>query len=523
MTRLVLRVGALLTLALSLGAQETPPVESPTGQEESGSQGGRDDPATEDGSQETPPQTPPQTPPGEGAGEQQDSEKTPPPEPTKEQEPPGPIVEPPAPAEDAPRDDGARKVEPAAPAPVAEAPAVPPVAPPRVAVTYPASADDIDRALRALSEAHPEATALEVLGRSVSGREILALSVRLEGPVPVAERPVLLVVDHQGPPSPAAEALVGLAAALLARSATEPALAGLLGRTVLVLAPALDPDVRVASAPARAVRFERNFPSGWQPASVRRGAGSISLSEPETLATARFLTARGGAAVLLGFAAPAPARPPYAGAELPESDREVLARLVGALELPGRPPVIPWNEMGSPGGSPFDYAYQACGILSLALPLEPSEERSPEALAAWNAEVEERVVTCLSLLPQLGLTQEGLERLAADTWQLDLALANTGLVPTLSARGRARAPGADVTLEVSGAKLLASAQRGPSEVSYQDASFPAGGRTTLSAGTLAGGDRRLLRLVLEGASGSEVRVIARSPWGGSASVTLTLP
>jgi hypothetical protein len=496
-----LRARALVVLALLpaalVAAQETPPPgESPPAQEQ-------DDP---DDPQETPP--PPQPAPEVDDGGQED------PAPAGEQQDPPPVP-------DTPSDTPAPVAEPEAagepPAETVEA------LPPSVSVTYPASADDLDRALRALVAAHPTATALETLGRSTSGREILALSIRLEGPLPLADRPLLLVLDHQGPPTPAAEALVAVANSLLTRCETEPELRDLLGRTALVLAPALDPDVRIPDLQARAVHFDRNFPSGWQPASVRRGAGAISLSEPETLAAARFLSTRGQAAIVLGFAAPAPVRPPYAGSELPEADHEVLARLVAALEIPGRPPVIPWFELGSPGGGLLDYAFQACGILPLVVPVAPAGERSPEALASWNAEVEERVVACLRLLPQLELRQESLERLAPDTWQLDLVLANGGLVPTLSARGHERAPGADVTLDVRGAKLVASALRGENEASFQDVSIPVPGRATLAAGTLAGGERRFLRLVLEGASGSAIEVDARSPWGGSASLSLTLP
>ena len=44
----------------------------------------------------------------------------------------------------------------------------------------------------------------------------------------------------------------------------------------IYLAPALAPDMRVATeAPGREVLFDRNFPLGWQPASLRPGsAGS---------------------------------------------------------------------------------------------------------------------------------------------------------------------------------------------------------------------------------------------------------
>lgn len=413
--------------------------------------------------------------------------------------------------------------------PEAEAPAAesPPAAPGHPAVAWPLTYDALAEHLRGIAAAHSAVAALEVLGRSAGGREILALRLGARDALPGQEKPVLLLVDYQGPASAGPEAAIELAWQLAGGFEHDPRVHALLTQATLVIAPALDPDARApregaASAPARPeVQFERNFPSGWQPETVRAGAGRISLSEPETLAAARALTNLRGCAVVLGFAAPAPRGAAYAEAELPASDREVFARLVAALELEGAAPVVPWFELGSPGGGLFDFAYQARGIYPLVLPLPAEEDLAAGGLPAYAQQVMARVLRCLTLLPRVELAQEGLERLASDTWQLDVRIQNVGIVPTASALARHREPSADVSLRLEGAKLVATAKKPASGAPYTDASFQV--RAPLSGGTLAGGEGRWLRLILEAGSGGAVTVTALSAWGGSAAIHVSLP
>jgi hypothetical protein len=302
----------------------------------------------------------------------------------------------------------------------------------------------------------------------------------------------------------------------------------LLTHAELVLAPTLDPDARSAPgsatgavpAAARTVRFERNFPSGWQPDAVRPGSGRITLAKPETLAAARFLTELDGCAVLLGFVPSAPRGAPYAGAELPAADREVFAKLGAALELDGASSLVPWFELGTGGGGLFDFAYQARGIYPLAFTLPSEEELAAGGLAGFTGAVRARVLRCLTLLPRVEIRQEGLERLASDTWQLDVRIQNVGVVPTASALALHRAR-SDVVLHLDGAKLVATAKRPSSGAAYTDASFQV--RAPLSGGTLAGGEGRWLRLILEAGAGAEVRVTASSPWSGSDALRVVLP
>ena len=452
-------------------------------------------------------------------------------EPPKEEshDPPAPVEEPPSPAP-ATQDPEVPQPEPRSPPGLCAAPpAVPETAPPapgHPAVTWPLAADAIGEHLRSLAAAHPSVAVLEVLGKSAGGREILAVRLGARDGVPGVEKPVLLVADYQGTHSAGPEAALELAWRLAVDFERDERVRALLTQATLVIAPALDPDVRAsvssASAPAasRAVLFERNFPSGWQPETVRAGAGRISLSLPETLAVASYLTNLRGCAVLLGFAAPALRGAPYPEAGLPDSDRDVFARIVAALELEGTSPLIPWYELGSPGGGLFDFAYQARGIYPLALPLPAEEDLAAGALPAYTTSVVARVLRCLALLPRVELAQEGLERLATDTWQLDVRIQNVGIVPTASALARHREPLTEVTLRLEGAKLVASAKRPASGADYTDASFQV--RAPLSGGTLAGGEGRWLRLFLEASSGGEVRVTAASSWAGRAEIQVTL-
>ena len=379
------------------------------------------------------------------------------------------------------------------------------------------SAEALAEHLRLIASAHPECARLETLGTSAGGRPILALRLGVPGPAPL---PVLFLAEHRGSASAAPEALLEVAWRLVESFASDESVRALLSASALVIAPALDPDRRAAGE-APAVRFELNFPSGWQPESVRAGAGRVSLSKPEALAVARYLAELRTASVVLGFTERLPRANAYPGAQQPEADREVHERLRAALELPGVGAPVPWYELGSPGGGLLDFAYQARGLFALALPLPGEGELVAGGAPAYVEHVQAWIVKCLALLPRVELAEDGLERLASDTWQLDVRLQNVGLVPTSSAMLRQRERSTDVALELSGAKLVATAKKPSSQAQYTDASFQA--RSPLSAGTLAGGEGRWLRLFLEAESGAAVSVASGSLWAGTDKLELVLP
>lgn len=495
---------ALLTLFPALAAQEPPPPEGgeppPEEQQEEKTKDDQEDVVQEDVVQEPPPS---------------------PEDPAPQAETPKPEV--PTPDE---------TVAPVSPVPEPSASPAP-SAPSHPTVVWPLSFDAIEEHLRGLAALHPAVAVLEVLGRSAGGREILALRLGVRDALPGVEKPVLFLADYQGSASAGPEAALELAWQLAEGFERDERVRALLTQATLVIAPALDPDVRApsggalsggtpaASGARSAVRFERNFPSGWQPETVRPGAGRISLSQPETLAAARALTNLKGCAVLLGFAASAPRGAPYPEAELPAADRAVFERLAAALELEGVSALVPWFELDSPGGGLFDFAYQARGIYPLLFTLPAEEELAVGGLSAFSTQVVARVLRCLTLLPRVEIAQEGLERLASDTWQLDVRIQNVGIVPTSSALVRHRDPLADVTLRLDGAKLVATAKKPASGANYTDASFQV--RAPLSGGTLAGGEGRWLRLFLEASAGGEVRVTAVSAWAGSDAIQVVLP
>ncbi|MEQ1895479.1 MAG: M14 family zinc carboxypeptidase, partial [Planctomycetota bacterium] len=232
---------------------------------------------------------PPPVPVEEGGGEQQEEEK----KEQQEQEKP-PVEDQPAPAV-------------LAPVPADDAPAA--LAHP--SVVWPLSAEALAEHLRLIASAHPECARLETLGTSAGGRPILALRLGVSGPAPV---PVLFLAEHRGSASAAPEALVEVAWRLAESFAQDETVRALLTSSAVVLAPALDPDRRAAGEPP-AVRFELNFPSGWQPESVRPGAGRVSLSKPEALAVARDLAELRSASVVLGFTERLPRGSAYAGAQ----------------------------------------------------------------------------------------------------------------------------------------------------------------------------------------------------------------
>ncbi len=404
---------------------------------------------------------------------------------------------------------------------VTEPPTPAPEAPARPAVPWPLDADALDRHMRDIAARHAGIAVLQTIGRSAGGREILALV--LTDPVggPAQTKPALLVVDHQPTPG-GAEAAVELAWATCERFNVDERVRALLAESTLLIVPALDPDARATPSLPRVV-FDRNFPIGWQPESLRPGAGRISLSQPETLATARYLSKLEHVALIVGVAAPQGSSGIYAGADLPLEDREVFQRLCAALEVSGLPPVLPWYELGSTGGGLFDFAYQALGMLPLALPPPSEEQLAPESRAAWVASTVERSLACLPLLPRVRISQEGLEKLANDLWQLDVRISNSGLLPTLSVLARRREQQRDVSLGLGGAKLVATAQRPSASASYLDASFHATDAAALSCGTLAGGEDRWLRLILEAGSGTQLELTGDSGWAGSARLRVTLP
>ena len=196
-------------------------------------------------------------------------------------------------------------------------------------IDRPLYAEDIAASLTALARAHPRLTVLESIGVSDQGREIQVLTITDPETGPAAVKPGLLAAGFEPPGTTAgAEAVLAFGWTLLERAEEDPEVALLLQDHAVLLAPALDPDARAENTSddferGSPVSFDRNFPLGWQPDTLRPGSGAFPLSKRETLAVAEFLDRHPTLVLIVGGArAASEGSRPWAGAELPQGGRE---------------------------------------------------------------------------------------------------------------------------------------------------------------------------------------------------------
>jgi hypothetical protein len=355
-----------------------------------------------------------------------------------------------APQQDAPEIAGASS----APAPAPTAPATPATLP-RVDRAF--TLDELELSFRALAAGRPRFARETSLGQSRGGRDLYVLELGDHEAGDLGERPGILLAGY-GPAAGAfaAETILGVARALL--EGDDAAIAARLAGVSVYLAPALDPDTRVEGAPRPEIRFDRNFPYGWQPRTVRAGSGAYPLAIPEALALVRFLEQHANLSLIVGFV-PRPERagPPWKEAELPEADRSVLASLAGKADPEGEGSLLlAWSDLASPGGGPLDHAFQGLGVYPCAFSYPGP---GAEGLEAHIGRVVEGVRGLMARLPRLGLETEGLVELAPGLWQLDVAVRNEGRLPTLSQIGERLRGGPSFRVSMEGAKLVATAHR----------------------------------------------------------------
>ncbi len=390
--------------------------------------------------------------------------------------------------------------------------------------------EEIETAAADLVTRYPDLVRLETVGVSRGGRSIVALVVTDSTIVPAGAKPALAVVNHCGE-SWARGAEIGLRLAwdLASRQAENDEVARLLEEVAIYVLPAADPDVRTSSAagdplPPRAVRYDLNFPAGWLPESVRPGSGDYPLSEPETLASARFLDSHPDVVALLDAVPPGGGRPLSADAApegLPGPDLAVYRKVTAALEE--RVVVEPASD--GRRSSILDHAGATRGIFALSLPLLPLHDATDPAALATLVQGEAGIAAALAhLLPRVAITERAVTRLGPDLWQLDVVLENRGLLPTASALARVRVPRQGVRLSLGGAKLVAIASRDaesePFHVLHADASE---GENAIPAGHLDGGAGRWLRLIVQAESGAESALTGASAAAGAARLQRILP
>lgn len=391
-------------------------------------------------------------------------------------------------------------------------------------------AAEIEARLRALAERAGPLGRLEAIGESRGGRPILVLRLSAD-PQGSAEagsdsRPALLFAGfHPGVGEGAsadAEAVLAFGDLLVGAASEEP-VAELLASEVILLAPSLDPDARAASASP--VRFDRNFPIGWRPATLSPGAGNYPLSEPATKAAAELLFAHPNLSLVVAVCPTEEAGGQedsgWASETVPDADRAVFEELASASSQEGGLELRPWTRLASPGGGFLDTAYLVHGIY----PVSWSGPRTsdPAGLEPWAREVARRSLELVRVLPRVEITSDHLDELAPGLWQLDVAVRNIGRLPTLSALAAQRRLGGTLELSLSGAHLVATARRAREGGAFERAELHQGnGSVALGAGILGGGETRWLRLVLETEGPACVELVGRSRRAGDARLEVQL-
>jgi len=380
--------------------------------------------------------------------------------------------------------------------------------------------EEIALSLSELAAARPRFARLASIGTSQGGREIFVLSLSDHEHGDPGEKPGIFLAGF-GPAQGVfgAEAILGIARAVL--EGDDETLARRLADTSLYLAPALDPDVRAGGGGEPEILFDRNFPYGWQPRTVRTGSGAYPLAIPETLASVQFLDERSNLSLVVGFSRRVErSGTPWKGADFPAADRQVLASLGHAPEAEDDAQLATWAELGSPGGGLLDYAFQGLGVYPCAFqyPLE-----GPQGLESFIARAAQRTEALMRALPRLRLETEGLAELAPGLWQLDVAVKNTGRIPTQSELGERRHAGASFRVSMGGAKLVATAHRSAQGAPYLADRLNADARElAMGQNVLLPGETRFLRLIVEGAAGSSLEVQGSSERAGRAALSVSL-
>lgn len=367
--------------------------------------------------------------------------------------------------------------------------------------------------LRRLAGAHADVARLEQIGVSAQGRPLLVLAI---GAVPQGDarpeaelglRPGLLVADAYGcEDALGAESALRFARHVLEGRARDAQLARLLSTTAIFVAPDLDPDRRAAAlggqdAP-RQVAFDANFPSGWLPPTVVAGSGPYPLSMPETRAIAEFLVAHPSIALVHTLTDAEDVR---------FEDRDELAAALDAQAL-ARP---------RPAG----------GTLAAFCALELRRFVSERGFAyAPDGEVSSepaadlaRGYVALALgLPGLEIGTPSAERLGDGLVRVDVPLSNRGRYATAppGPGGGGPRPELGVLLDVSGLDLVGAAIRREGDEVYRVVRAERG---RVRVGSLDGGETAWLRLVVAGAEGERLYLLASAPRAGRAAAQLGLP
>lgn len=374
-----------------------------------------------------------------------------------------------------------------------------------------------------LAGEHPERLSLSSLGTSRGGNELWIVTLGATQVGHPSERPALfLCADlESGTDGRRSGPGAGLfvARTLLERARSDETIARLFERATLYIAFAPDPDGLLGAQDGRGLN--RNFPVDWAPfveaasADASRDQGPYPLSEPESLALARFLIEHPSVTATVLWTRRAgtsqgtcTASEKAALTELGfdyELRRE-LCRLMLLCRAPGSLGLFCHLRLGN-----HVIAYEAHRGQAADGPLGPAPSGYPGFCRLALSLLEE--------LPRLEIGEARIERLRTDLWQVDLpvgiqvALAS----PPLDLAIRRRGPGAE--LEVVGAELelvALESERARGFKALEEALHE------VPLGVLESGQATTVRLIVRAEAGTELTLSARALGSGSDNKTLTL-
>jgi hypothetical protein len=303
-----------------------------------------------------------------------------------------------------------------------------------------------------------------------------------------------------------------------------------LEHATIYMVPAANPDMRAAmfaaegaAAPAPRPTLDGNFEIGWRPGAP--GAGPYPLSSSEALALAHFLLEHRNVAAVQAFSVGGARGTPAGLPRLSTHDRALHLELAqraspdGGAQLRGVP------GLALSGGTLLEFALGHRGAFAFEfLPREPSADGRPGAvpdvdeLFGLGRQSFRATLALGAALPRIELASREVARFSLELWQLDLGVADTGFLPTLSDLGAQRVAAGAPRRELEGGVLEAAAVEdgdGGSRV------VPMRG-PAISLEELDGGAARGVRLVVRAGEGETIAISAQAPRAGRARLELVL-
>lgn len=266
------------------------------------------------------------------------------------------------------------------------------------------SAAEIDAALRALAEAHPDRCHYRVVGRSHQGRPIAALLVSDQPTVLENEPAVGIVGAMHGDERIAAEIPLALAQALVTEYETNDAIRGIVDQTEVWILPCLNPDGLTAGTRdlVNGGDLNRIFPDGTTRALSTPWNAPVtgSTAIPETQAVMDWAS-RSNLTALLSFHSGATVvcypygnTPGGASVEAPTPDDDLFRELAStyaaattyiAADSPFADGIVNGAAWYAVGGELTDWLYRTSG--TLAMTVELSDIKTPsygDTVDCWD-------------------------------------------------------------------------------------------------------------------------------------------